>query len=441
MSKHSNASQSSSKGLPKKPCKDFPLYPHRAGYWAKKVRGRTVYFGRVSDDPKGKAALELWLEQKDDLLAGREPRAKSTEGLTVADACNEFLAHKEAFRDNGELSPRTFRGYYDTCARVVKAFRRDRIVADLAPADFGRLRKILARTRGAVALRNEMQRVRSIFKFAFDQGLILTPIRYGQSFDKPKLDTVRKAREAHREKFGDRMFEADELRAILAESKQPLRAMILLAANTGFGQTDIARLPIKTVNLDTGWVDFARPKTGVPRRIPLWPETVEALRGWVQRRPKAKSRADAGLMFLTVRGAPWVKVNEKGAPKDAVLQEFNKVVQRLKLKRPRRGFYSIRHGFETIGCETGDQIAVNAIMGHVDTSMAGAYRERIGEDRLRRVTDHVRAWLFPTDTPGNAPLKLKSVICDPSDPCDPEAEPMKREAPEASDGFRLRVVG
>ena len=40
----------------------------------KKVRGRFHYFGKVADDPDGQKALELWLAQKDDLLAGRKPR-------------------------------------------------------------------------------------------------------------------------------------------------------------------------------------------------------------------------------------------------------------------------------------------------------------------------------------------------------------------------------
>jgi hypothetical protein len=33
-------------------------------------------------------------------------------------------------------------------------------------------------------------------------------------------------------------------------------------------------------------------------------------------------------------------------------------------------------------------------MGHSDASMAAVYRERIEDDRLVAVTDHVRQWLF-----------------------------------------------
>ncbi len=80
---------------------------------AKKVRGRLHYFGKWADDPKGKAAFQRWLDQKDDLLAGREPRAKIIpDGPTVADLCNSYLTYKKAALASQEITPRTFQEYY-----------------------------------------------------------------------------------------------------------------------------------------------------------------------------------------------------------------------------------------------------------------------------------------------------------------------------------------
>jgi integrase len=64
----------------------------------------------------------------------------------------------------------------------------------------------------------------------------------------------------------------------------------------------------------------------------------------------------------------------------------------------RRNFYALRHTFEAVGGETHDQVAVNAIMGHVDDSMAATYRERISDERLAAVAEHVRRWLFGSKT-------------------------------------------
>jgi integrase len=440
VSDDSNRPPSARKAI-RRPGPDFPLRKHKGrGYWCKKVRGRVYYFGKVADDPTGAAALDLWLAQKDDLLAGREPRPK-TDGLTVAELANRFLAAKEHLRETGELTPRTWQGYYATCATVVKAFGRGRAVADLVPDDFRKLRAKLAQTRrSAVALGNEVQRVRSLFKFAFDDGLIPAPVRFGQAFAKPKADAVRRAREAHRNEFGDRMFEPAEIRAILAAAGQPLRAMVLLAANCAFGQSDLAALPTRAVDLDAGWVDFARVKTGIRRRCWLWPETAAAVREWVAARPKAKDPADAGLLFLTRFGGRWVKVGPTGAPADAVGQEFGKVLARLGLKRPGRSVYALRHTFETVAGETADQVAVDAVMGHVPQGMGAAYRERISDARLRRVAEFVRRWLFGEAPAG--PSREGPEICDPSDPCDPapenEAEPRGASGAQTAGGAQAR---
>ena len=379
---------------PKKPRPDFPLSIHRGtGYWCRKVRGRVYYFGKVADDPKGVAAEEEWNQVKDDLYAGREPRAKAGD-LTVADLCSHYLDHKEELRDRGEISPRTFYGLHATCTGIVEVFGKGRAVTDLGPDDFGKLRAKLAERRAAVALRNEMQRVRSVFRHGLVNGLIDGQVRYGSKFGKPELKQVRRERREKRDAYGKRMFEATEIRALLGAAGQPLRTMILLGINCGLGQTDLARLPTDYVDLDNAMIDYPRPKTEADRVCPLWDETVEAIREWLPMRRRAKKPADGKLLFLTVRGAPWVKVSDRGAPKDAIGQEFDRLLRRLGIKRRGLSFYGLRHSFRTVADETRDPVAINLIMGHVDNSMGAHYREDVSDDRLRRVAEHVRAWLF-----------------------------------------------
>ena len=75
------ATHSTRRRTPKKPTKprpDFPLFPHARGYWAKKVRGQLRYFGKIAGDPKGEIAVNLWLDQKDALLAGQSRERLAT---------------------------------------------------------------------------------------------------------------------------------------------------------------------------------------------------------------------------------------------------------------------------------------------------------------------------------------------------------------------------
>src|SRR5262245_35783461 len=241
----------STKQKPRKPSPDYPLFPHAAGVWAKKVRGKLHYLGPWHDP---QAALVKWIEVKDDLLAGRTPRY-TREGVTVADLANHFLTSKQHRVDSGELVQRTWDDYHHTCERVIGQFEGTRFVDDLRPTDFDGLRAAIAKNWGPVAVGNEVQRVRVMFKYAYDAELIDKPVRFGPGFKRPSKKTLRQARHAK----GPRMFTAPQIRALIDEAGSPaIKAMILLGINCGFGNTDVGSLTIKALDLDGAWVNFPR---------------------------------------------------------------------------------------------------------------------------------------------------------------------------------------
>jgi integrase len=235
----------------------------------------------------------------------------------------------------------------------------------------------------------EMQRIRCMFKYAYDQGLIEQPIRYGTAFKATSKRVMQKDRASK----GNLMLERDEIRAMLAVATVPMQAMILLGVNCGFGNSDCATLPFKALDLKAGWVDHPRPKTGVARRCPLWPETVEAIERAIASRPAPKNSENAELVFITSGGYPWVRLVRSGWT-DAVTGNTRLLLRALKIKRSGVNFYSLRRTTETIGGDSKDQVAVDAIMGHSHNDMASVYRQRIDDARLLAVSEHIRKWLF-----------------------------------------------
>ena len=116
--KHSTNTRAANR--PKKPYPDYPLFFHASGRIAKKVRGKLHYFGRWGRSENGKliqvenldevlqAAADQWEEQKADLHAGRKPRQRATDGLTVESLVNHYLTAKRRLLDAGELTRSTF---------------------------------------------------------------------------------------------------------------------------------------------------------------------------------------------------------------------------------------------------------------------------------------------------------------------------------------------
>ena len=365
----------------RKPHPNFPLTPRGDGRWCKKIRGKMHYFTGTSQE-----AMDEWLRVKDDLLAGRTPRIKG-DGLTIGKLCNRFLEAKDQQLAAGEIRSLTRNDYKLTTDRLVREFGATRLVSDLRSEDFEALRASIAKTRGPVALGNEIQRCRVVFKYGYDAGLIDQPMRYGPLFKRPSRKVLRLARA----KAGPKLFEAADVQRMLKDATPQLGAMILLAVNCGFGNNDCGTLPMSVLDLDGGWINYPRPKTGVHRRCPLWPETVKALGDVLASRRTPKDEAHAGLVFITAALGSF----SKDTTDSPITKEFAKLAAELGLKQTGRGFYSLRHTFRTVADESRDQPACDHIMGHSADDMASRYRERISDERLRAVAEYVRGWLYP----------------------------------------------
>jgi integrase len=380
------------------------LGAHASGSWCKKIRGKIHYFGkwgvvrdgkleRLPYEPGWQAALAKYELERDALHSGRTPRSKRGE-LSIGDLRDRFLTAKSRALDASEITTRTYFEYKATVGRLIAQFGVDRLVDDLTADDFATLRAELAKTCGPVRLGNEIQKLRSIFKYGYESGLIDKPVRFGTEFKKPSASVLRR----HRAANGKKLFEAAELHSLISGAPAQLKAMILLGLNCGFGNHDCATLPFTAVDLDAGWIDYPRPKNGIERRCPLWPETIGALKAAIAERPKSKDEESAKLVFLTTRGRPWLS-REIANPISVAVRDLMKSV---KVHRAGLGFYTLRHTFRTIADAVRDLPAVRLIMGHTDGSIDAVYREQIDASRLQAVTDHVRRWLFgavdkPTD--------------------------------------------
>jgi integrase len=236
---------------------------------------------------------------------------------------------------------------------IVQRFGKSRAVADLHQDDFAALRTYAAKLWGPHRVGKAVQVVRSVFKFAFDTEMVQTPIRFGPGFARPTKKTMR----LHKAKKGAKLFTADEARGLIDAAGVQVKAMVLLGVNCGFGNADCSNLPLSALDLDVGMIDFPRPKTGIARRCPPWPETVAGIREALASRPEPKAEAAAGLVFVTKYGDSWA------THQATITHQFRKLLDRLG-NNGHRNFCTLRHTFRTVADAAKDQPAADYLMGH-----------------------------------------------------------------------------
>ncbi|MDX1926041.1 MAG: site-specific integrase [Pirellulaceae bacterium] len=383
----------------KRKSSDCPLYKHPNGQWMKKIAGKAHYFGTDLEE-----ALRRYALDKDRLAAGLKPLRNDTRA-TLAELGNIFCDAKKKAVASGELERITYNQYERALKRLVAITSMNCLLEELRPIDFVHIKEELSKPserdpeselrggrvvkrRSALTVGNDIRAIRVFFSWVWQNGHIDSPVRTGTDFSPPSLKNARRKRATQSPK----LFTPEQVKAAIEAAGVPMKAIILLAINGGIGGKDIANMTVEQVGTKPEWLNLPRLKTGAPRRVWLWPETVAAVEAYRLKREHIMNADQLETFFLTRFGVPWIRSNEKTGV-DMISHHFSKLSAKV---CPGRTFYDLRRTFRTVGGETLDIEAVQLVMGHAAASgdMGAVYNQRIGDDRIKAVCEHVRKWLF-----------------------------------------------
>ena len=348
---------------PKKPYHDYPLFAHPNGQWAKKIRGCTHYFGVWA---KPQEALEKYQRERDYLYAGQAP---PDECETLGQVLAEFEVEKQRALDEGDINERTFGDYRSICGMIAK-LGRSRPIKGIGKNDLLALRDRLAKGKNGrqlspVTFGVKLTFARMFFKYANDEHSAGIKV-------KPLASPAKKQLRERRNQASKKLFSAEQLRTLLGAAEPHIKAMILLGINAGFGPADCVSLAASEIH--DGWYDSFRVKTQVPRRCPLWPETVSAI----------AEISNGGLVF---NGRLWSRHHFARFFK-TLCEDCE--VYREGVTTP----YSLRRTFQTIAKTAPvNQSVIDRIMGHERADMSEVYNQTVFDQELRKCVNHVHSWL------------------------------------------------
>jgi hypothetical protein len=349
--------------------------------WIKKINGEVRWICSKSVAPTAADADRVYEEKFADLWRPRPALPATERSLYVRDLANLFVDHQARRLASGQITQVSYKEYEDACADFVLSVGDVRVL-ELTPGDFAAARSEFAKRFTVHRLGKWIILVRSMFRWSQGHPIRLPAPDYGEAFDMPTKRQVR----LHRAKVlskGPQVFTPEECCLLVDMADGAMKAVVLLALNGAMGPHDLCELPWRLIDIKRGWLDYARRKTGIHRRIPLWPETLLAMDGL--------RKNTAVAVGYTV---------------DGLQANWSRLLTRCGLRR--RGIYCLRRTWRTIADEKGDPRAAESIMGHVLDDVGTLYVDHITDSRLIAVSDYVRHRLLGAYVAGTHAASLKA---------------------------------
>jgi integrase len=325
------------------------------------------------------------------------PVVQVKQSILISELKDKYLSYQSGRHENGAYAARSLQTSIDIQTAFAKYFPTKR-VDGLEPGDFADFRNHLGK-KSLNTINRYIVNVRAMFNWAKENYVIPDLPRWGTMFKKPSAAELRKHSNQMRAKKGEKIFTPGEISLLLNKADIPMKAMILLGLNGAFGNKDVSELPLRNIDLNAGVLDFPRVKNGIQRRVPLWNETVAAIREYLTVRPIPEPGC-LDLLFLSNSGGRLVreKVTVNGGMKKVVRTDFltvnfNSLRNRAGITGEHKGWYTLRHTFNKIGIRTGDAFSVQRISGREVQEfrvLSGYVGGETCDDTLRKVTDYVR---------------------------------------------------
>lgn len=400
---------------------------HPKGGWCRKFPGERnrTYFGRVEAN---EAIRQNHLEEhrRTRSVHLEEEEEQSLTRLTLKQAADIFLGHLDKKLTKNKISIPHRARYGDALHflasgpknaedwHIHKSDKLSEFCKLTAPERiFSPLREALM-AEGIFSAEKRIIQIRTFLEWCSTTRRYMPTPFYADAFDPPGIKEKRELVKSIRRQKGNPSWEPREVREIVDAAKGNVHryAQILLMINGGMGATDLSNLEDDDIDWPRECIHTDRSKTLVPRVVPLWDITQEAMKASRAQRPRPAKPEWDSRFFLTKHGQPLVMeyLGEKRRSftrSDSLKNWFYQLVNSEKrregtirlphLKRHRGGVYTLRSVFTTMSIGHGQDENLEAIIlgQKFSRDILEYYIKGEHRDKLVQIVNHVRRQIWP----------------------------------------------